>query len=85
MQLMEGDIINTLKANLPAIGHVHTAGVPGRRELDDRQETNWRAIAGALDHLGYAGWVGHEFVPRGPAIETLSQAVELFRPAPAAG
>ncbi len=81
MQLMEGDIINTIKAHLPAIGHIHTAGVPGRRELDDRQETNWRAIAGALEHLGYDGWVGHEFVPRQPAIDALRQAVDLFAPA----
>jgi hydroxypyruvate isomerase len=78
MQLMEGDLINTIKANLDLIGHVHTAGVPGRRELDDRQEINWRAIAGLLRLKQYAGWVGHEFVPRGDPIETLREAFAQF-------
>ena len=51
---------------------------PGRRDLDDRQEINWRAIAGLLDHLGYDQWVGHEFIPRGEPIAALRQAVALF-------
>lgn len=81
MQLMEGDLSRTIKANFDAIGHVHTAGAPGRRDLDDRQEINWRAIAGLLRHLGYARWVGHEFVPRGEPIAALRQAIHLFEEA----
>lgn len=78
MQLMEGDLSRTIKANLDLIGHVHTAGAPGRRDLDDRQEINWRGVAALLRHLGYDRWVGHEFVPRGEPIAALRQAVALF-------
>ena len=81
MQLMEGDLSRTIKANFEMIGHVHTAGAPGRRDLDDRQEINWRAIAGLLHHLGYDRWIGHEFVPRGDPINALRQAISLFRTA----
>lgn len=81
MQLMEGDLSRTIKANLDLIGHVHTAGAPGRRDLDDRQEINWRGVAGLLRHLGYDGWVGHEFIPRGEPIAALRQAVALFNDA----
>jgi hydroxypyruvate isomerase len=78
MQLMEGDLSRTIKANFDLIGHVHTAGAPGRRDLDDRQEINWRGVAGLLRHLGYDQWVGHEFIPRGEPIAALRQAVALF-------
>ncbi len=78
MQLMEGDLSRTIKANFDLIGHVHTAGAPGRRDLDDRQEINWRAIAGLLQHLGYDRWVGHEFIPRGDPIEALRRAIDVF-------
>lgn len=78
MQLMEGDLSRTIKANFDLIGHVHTAGAPGRRDLDDRQEINWRGIAGLLRHLDYDLWVGHEFVPRGEPIAALKSAIALF-------
>ncbi len=78
MQMMEGDLSRTIKSHFDLIGHVHTAGAPGRRDLDDRQEINWRAIAGLLRHLGYERWVGHEFVPRGDPIAALRQAIRLF-------
>ncbi|MDB5470753.1 MAG: xylose isomerase [Caulobacter sp.] len=78
MQLMEGDLSRTIKANLGLIGHVHTAGAPGRRDLDDRQEINWRGIAALLGHLRYDQWVGHEFIPRGEPIAALGQAIALF-------
>jgi hydroxypyruvate isomerase len=81
MQLMEGDLSRTIKANFDLIGHVHTAGAPGRRDLDDRQEINWRAIAGLLRHLGYSQWVGHEFIPRGDAIAALRHALSQFNEA----
>lgn len=78
MQLMEGDLSRTIKANLDLIGHVHTAGAPGRRDLDDRQEINWRGIAALLRHLKYDQWVGHEFVPRGEPVAALKAAMTLF-------
>jgi hydroxypyruvate isomerase len=78
MQLMEGDLSRTIKANLDIIGHIHTAGAPGRRDLDDRQEINWRGVAGLLRHQGYAQWVGHEFIPRGEPIAALKAAIALF-------
>ena len=52
MQLMEGDLSRTITANFDQIGHIHTAGAPGRRDLDERQEINWRGIAGLLHPLG---------------------------------
>ena len=78
MQLMEGDLSRTIKAHIGLIGHIHTGGAPGRRDLNDRQEVNWRAIASLLRHLGYDRWVGHEFVPRGEPIAALRQAIALF-------
>ena len=78
MQLMEGDLSNAIKANLDLIGHIHTAGAPGRRDLDDRQEVNWPGIAGLLKHLKYDGWVGHEFVPRGDRVAALRHAFGIF-------
>ena len=79
MQIMEGDLMRTLKANLEWIGHIHTGGVPGRRDLDDRQEVNWPAIAELLRRQNYAGWIGHEFIPRGDPRRALQQAYDIFR------
>jgi hydroxypyruvate isomerase len=78
MQVMEGDLLRTLKANLDSIGHIHTGGVPGRRDLDDRQEVNWRAIAALLRRQNFAGWVGHEFIPRDDPRAALQQAYAIF-------
>jgi hydroxypyruvate isomerase len=85
MQLMEGDLSRTIVDHLDLIGHVHTAGAPGRRDLDDRQEINWRAIAGLLARKGYGQWVGHEFVPRGEPVAALAQAIALFNAGAEAG
>ena len=63
MQIMEGDVIRTIRDNIAYIGHFHTGGVPGRHELDDTQELNWRAIANAIADTNYTGFVAHEFVP----------------------
>lgn len=63
MQLMEGNIIETLTKYSKYIGHVHTGGVPGRHELDETQELNYPAIMQALVKTGYKGYVGQEFVP----------------------
>ncbi len=77
MQIMEGDVIRTMTENLDAIGHIHTAGNPGRNELDDSQELNYRGICRALSEAGYERYVGHEFRPRGDVVASLRQAFEL--------
>ncbi len=81
MQVMEGNVIATLRRHLPHIAHVHTAGVPGRHELDGRQELHYPAIAAALADAGYRGWVAHEFVPTRDALVGLQEAVAAFRTA----
>src|SRR5690606_21364793 len=76
MQIMEGDVIRTIRDNREHIAHFHTAGVPGRHELDGTQELNYRAIAAAIADLGFTGFVAHEFIPtREPAV-ALREAVE---------
>ena len=76
MQIMEGDIIQTTRDNHLWIGHYHTAGVPGRHDLDDTQELNYPAIVRALAGSGYDGYLGHEFVPRGEPIAALRAAFQ---------
>jgi 2-dehydrotetronate isomerase len=66
----EGDILTKLERHLPDIGHVQIAAVPSRAEPDEG-EVAFRAIFEALDHLGYAGWVGCEYKPRGDTAEGL--------------
>jgi hydroxypyruvate isomerase len=63
MQIMEGDVIRTIRGNIQWIGHFHTGGVPGRHEIDDSQELNYHAIAAAIADLHFQGYVAHEFVP----------------------
>ena len=64
MQIMEGDVIRTLRDNIAHIGHFHTAGNPGRKDLDDQQELYYPAICRAIAAAGYVGYVGQEFSPR---------------------
>ncbi|MDW8025477.1 MAG: TIM barrel protein [Armatimonadota bacterium] len=77
MQIMEGDLINTIRRNINIIGHFHTAGVPGRRDLDDEQEINYRAVMRAIAATNYDGYVGHEFIPKGDPIQALRHAFEV--------
>jgi hydroxypyruvate isomerase len=77
MQIMEGDLINTIRNNIRWIGHFHTGGVPGRHELDDSQEVNWHAVAGAIADSGFQGYLAHEFVPQGAPLAALEQAVRI--------
>lgn len=77
MQIMEGDIIRTIGAVHPWIGHYHTAGNPGRHELDADQELNYPAIFRAIAATGYSDYIGHEFVPTGNPVAALRAAVEL--------
>ncbi len=76
MQIMEGDVIRTMLDNLDAIGHIHTAGNPGRNDLDDEQELYYPAVCRALATAGYRGYVGHEFKPKGDPVAALRQAFE---------
>jgi hydroxypyruvate isomerase len=64
MQIMEGDIIRTIRDNFQWIGHFHTAGNPGRNEFDDSQELNYKGICRAIVDLGYQGYLSHEYGPR---------------------
>ncbi len=75
MQIMEGDVIRTIRENIKWIGHFHTGGVPGRNEIDDTQELNWPAIMRAIAATGFAGFVAHEFVPTRDPMTSLSDAV----------
>jgi hydroxypyruvate isomerase len=77
VQIMDGDIIRRLRQNAEYIGHVHTAGNPGRRELDDHQEINYRPIMQALLDIKYKGYVGQEFIPTRDPLQGLREAVVL--------
>ena len=77
VQIMHGDVITRIKAHAPFIGHVHTAGVPGRGEIDDTQELNYPPIMQALLDTGYKGYVGQEFIPVRDKIASLAQAARL--------
>jgi hydroxypyruvate isomerase len=78
MQIMEGNIIDTIQKNIQYIGHIHTGGVPGRHELDETQELYYPAIMKALVAAGYKGFVGQEFVPTQPdKLESLRKSVMI--------
>jgi hydroxypyruvate isomerase len=77
MQIMEGDVIRTIRDNHPLICHYHTGGVPGRNELDDTQELQWRTVARAIADTGFTGYFAHEFVPRRDPLTSLREAVAL--------
>jgi len=77
MQIMEGDVIATIQENIAHIGHFHTGGVPGRNELDDTQELNYRRIAQAIVDAGFTGFLGQEFIPKRDPVESLRQAARI--------
>ena len=77
MQIMEGDLIRTIRTNREYLAHFHTGGVPGRHELDETQEVNWRAVCTAIADLKFDGYVAHEFVPTRDPLASLRQAVTL--------
>jgi hydroxypyruvate isomerase len=77
MQIMEGDLINTIRRNIQWIGHFHTGGVPGRHELDHTQEIQWDAVMRAIADTGFRGHVAHEFVPTGDPLASLRAAADL--------
>jgi hydroxypyruvate isomerase len=77
MQIMEGDVIRTIRANKDWIGHYHTGGVPGRHELDDTQELNWAGVMHAIADTQYTGYVAHEFIPTRDPLTSLREAFDL--------
>ena len=78
MQIMEGNIIETMTKNIQYIGHIHTGGNPGRNEIDETQELYYPAIMKALVGTGYKGYVGQEFVPKAPdPIASLRKCIKI--------
>ncbi len=77
MQIMQGDVIRTLRKMMGYVGHIHTAGNPGRNELNDTQELNYSGICRAIAATSYKGLVGHEFLPIGDPIEAIGQAFAI--------
>jgi hydroxypyruvate isomerase len=77
MQIMEGDVIRTIKQNKDYIAHFHTGGVPGRNEIDETQELHYPAIVKAILATGYEGYLGQEFVPKREPIASLAQGFRI--------
>lgn len=77
MQIMEGDLIQTIQQNIQWIGHFHTGGVPGRHELDDTQEVQWDGVMRGILATGFEGYVAHEFQPTRDPFTSLRQATDL--------
>jgi hydroxypyruvate isomerase len=77
MQIMEGDVIATIRKNIDHIGHFHTGGVPGRNEIDATQELNYPAIVRAILDTGFQGYFAHEFIPKRAPLASLEEAAAL--------
>jgi hydroxypyruvate isomerase len=79
-QIMDGDIVRNIRDNFQWIGHFHTGGNPGRHEIDDTQELNYRFVAKAIADLGYTGYVAHEYSPAQghDPLASLKTAIEIF-------
>jgi len=78
MQIMEGDLCRTLTDNIAHIGHFHTAGNPGRRDMDETQEIYYPAVVRAINDTGFDRYVAHEFRPKGDKLAALEAAFKLF-------
>jgi hydroxypyruvate isomerase len=74
MQIMEGDLIRTIRDNIDYIGHFHTAGNPGRQDLDQEQEIYYPAVFRAIKETGYDGYICHEFSAKGEKFQALEAA-----------
>ena len=77
MQIMEGDVIRTIRDNFAFLAHFHTGGVPGRHEIDETQELNYRRVMQAIADLGFTGYVAQEFVPTRDPMTSLRQGVAI--------
>ena len=78
MQIMEGDLIRTIRDNIQYIAHFHVAGVPGRHEIDGTQEVQWNAVAKAIADLNFQGYIAQEFTPTRDPLTSMKQAVEIL-------
>jgi hydroxypyruvate isomerase len=76
-QIMEGDVIHTIRDHHDSIAHFHTGGVPGRHEIDETQELNYAAVCRAIAETGFKGYVAQEFVPTRDAMTSLRQAIDI--------
>jgi hydroxypyruvate isomerase len=77
MQIMEGDVIRTIRQNIKYIGHFHTAGNPGRHEFDETQELFYPAICRAIADTGFDGYLAHEYTPTRDPLGTLDRMLEI--------
>ena len=77
MQIMEGDVIRTIRDHKECFAHFHTGGIPGRHEIDDTQELFYPAVMRAIVETGYKGWVGQEFLPVRDPVASLAQAAKI--------
>ena len=77
MQIMEGDLIETIGEHHKVFGHYHTAGVPGRNDLDAVQEINYPGVLRAIAQTNYDGYIGHEFIPKSDPVAALKAAWDL--------
>ena len=80
VQIMEGDVCANIREHYPWIAHFHTAGVPGRHEIDDTQELNYRFVAKTIADLGFTGYVAHEYrpTPGRDVLESLRQTIAIM-------
>lgn len=78
MQIMDGDIARRIRQNIQWLGHFHTGGVPGRHEIDETQELNYRFVAQTIADLGFQGFVAHEYSPVRDAVTSLKQARDIW-------
>ena len=77
MQIMEGDLIRTIRSNIQYIGHFHTGGNPGRNEIDETQEICYPPVMKAIAESGFVGYVGQEFIPKRDPVESMKQAFRI--------
>lgn len=84
-QVMDGNLIHSIRAHHASIGHYHTAGCPGRHELDDTQEIQYPPVLRAIAATGYDGYLAHEFVPTGETLQALRAAYLLTEQAVSTG
>jgi hydroxypyruvate isomerase len=77
MQIMEGDVIRTIRTYRDYIAHYHTGGVPGRHEIDDTQELRYEAVVKAIVETGYQGYLGQEFIPAREPLASLAQSFKI--------
>ncbi len=77
LQIMEGDIVRTIRDNFQYLAHFHTGGNPGRHEIDQTQELNYHVVANAIADLGFQGVISHEYTPVRDPLTSLAEAIDI--------